>query len=180
MFDLALQDLDSKMRARWESLKNSTKVWDNPSAATEFERGLLHPQLARELYTLLFEVLLTPAAKEMVLVITGLPRQLKGARVKACRTDDDLLKFVKELESARVKLLRQAIDDYKGSVGFNEGLKRMGRVSYEYRYRVALARFRALHPDSEVEDDPFTIRSEDDSLSMERRQPFDDSDPPES
>ncbi|RWW11918.1 hypothetical protein GW17_00024439 [Ensete ventricosum] len=34
MFDLALQDLDSKMRARWESLKNSTKVWDNPRAAT--------------------------------------------------------------------------------------------------------------------------------------------------
>ncbi|RRT84713.1 hypothetical protein B296_00010766 [Ensete ventricosum] len=32
MSDLALQDLDNELRARWESLKNSTKVWDDPRA----------------------------------------------------------------------------------------------------------------------------------------------------
>ncbi|RZS20057.1 hypothetical protein BHM03_00052533 [Ensete ventricosum] len=56
----------------------------------------------------------------------------------------------------------------------------MGQVTYEYGYRVALARFRALHPDSEVEEDPFTIHPEDDLVSMKRQQAFDDSDPPES
>ncbi|RRT64604.1 hypothetical protein B296_00010335 [Ensete ventricosum] len=55
----------------------------------------------------------------------------------------------------------------------------MGRVAYEYGYRVTLARFRSLHPDSEVEEDPFTIRPEDDSVPMERQQAFDDSNPPE-
>ncbi|RZS17960.1 hypothetical protein BHM03_00050165 [Ensete ventricosum] len=84
-------------------------------------------------------------------------RQLKEARVRARRDDDELLKSMKDLESTQVKILRWAIDDYKGSADFKEGLKRMGRVSYEYGYRIALARFRALHTDSEVEEDPFTI-----------------------
>ncbi|RWW59580.1 hypothetical protein BHE74_00033473, partial [Ensete ventricosum] len=41
----------------------------NSSAAEEFERGLLHPQLARELYMLPSEVLMARAAKEMVLAV---------------------------------------------------------------------------------------------------------------
>ncbi|RRT35537.1 hypothetical protein B296_00058839 [Ensete ventricosum] len=107
-------------------------------------------------------------------------KQLKEARVRARKADDDLLKSVKELESARAELSKRAIDDYKGSASFKEGLKRIGQVSYEYGYQVALARFRALHPNSEVEEDPFTIRPEDNSVPMERQQTFDDSDPPES
>ncbi|RWW62846.1 hypothetical protein BHE74_00030004 [Ensete ventricosum] len=91
-----------------------------------------------------------------------------------------LLKEARALENARAELPRQAVDHYKESAGFKEGLKRMGRVTYEYGYRVALARFRSLHPDSEVQEDPFTIRPEDDSVPMERQQAFDDSDPPES
>ncbi|RRT47598.1 hypothetical protein B296_00018800 [Ensete ventricosum] len=107
-------------------------------------------------------------------------RQLKEAWVRAQKMDDELLKSMKDLESTQAELLRWAIDDYKESVGFKEGLKRMGRVTYEYGYRVALARFRSLHPDSEVEKDPFTIRPEDDYVPMGRQQAFDDSDPPES
>ncbi|RZR72450.1 hypothetical protein BHM03_00013595 [Ensete ventricosum] len=68
MSDLGHQDPDKEMKARYRGLNNSTKVWNDSSAAEEFERGLLHPQLARELYTLPFEVLLARAAKEMVLV----------------------------------------------------------------------------------------------------------------
>ncbi|RWW59913.1 hypothetical protein BHE74_00033134 [Ensete ventricosum] len=68
-------------------------------------------------------------------------RQLKEAWVKVHSADDDLLKSVKEVESARAKLLRRVIDDYKGSTGFKEGLKRMDYVSYEYGYQVTLARF---------------------------------------
>ncbi|RRT52134.1 hypothetical protein B296_00007037 [Ensete ventricosum] len=68
MSDLAHQDLDKEMQARWGKLTNSMKVCNDPSATEEFERGLLHPQLARELYTLPSEVLLVRAAKEMVLM----------------------------------------------------------------------------------------------------------------
>ncbi|RWW46278.1 hypothetical protein BHE74_00047800 [Ensete ventricosum] len=94
--------------------------------------------------------------------------------------DDELLQSVKALENARAKLPRQAIDYYKESAGFKEGLKRMGRFTYEYDYRVTLAHFRSLHPNSKVEEDPFTIRPEDDSVPMERQHAFDDLDPPES
>ncbi|RWW60447.1 hypothetical protein BHE74_00032546 [Ensete ventricosum] len=72
---------------------------------------------------------------------------LKEARVRARKMDDKLLQAVKALESARAKLPRQAVVQYKESLGFKEGLKRMGRVTYEYGYRVGVARFHARHPD---------------------------------
>ncbi|RRT70698.1 hypothetical protein B296_00001749 [Ensete ventricosum] len=209
--DLAHQDPDKEMQARWEKLKNSTKIWNDLSIAEEFERGLLHPQLVQELYTLLSEVLLARAAKEMVLLEKKLEkmkrerdevlqwletsdkelneargdlfeaqRQLKEARVRARKMDDELLQSMKDLESTRVELPKWTINDYKESAGFKESLKRMGQVAYEYGYRVVLARFRSLHSDLEIEEDPFTIKPEDDSVPMERQQAFDDSDPPES
>ncbi|RWW82733.1 hypothetical protein BHE74_00008786 [Ensete ventricosum] len=52
------------------------------------------------------------------------------------------------------------------------------QVSYEYRYRVALARLWAWYPGLEIEEDPFTIWPEDDSVPVENEQPFDDSIPP--
>ncbi|RZS23528.1 hypothetical protein BHM03_00056482, partial [Ensete ventricosum] len=112
--------------------------------------------------------------------LAEIQRLLKEAWVKAQKMDDELLQSVKALESARSELPKQAIDRYKESTDFKEGLKRMGRVTYEYGYRVALARFRALHLDSEVEEDPFTIHPEDDLVPMKRQQAFVDSDLPES
>ncbi|RRT31936.1 hypothetical protein B296_00045668 [Ensete ventricosum] len=104
---------------------------------------------------------------------------LREVRTKAQRMDDELLQDVKDLESARAELPRQSVIQYNESLGFKEGLKRMGRVTYEYGYRVALARFRARHPDANIEEDPFTIHPEDDLVPMERQQDFDDSVPPE-
>ncbi|RZR83022.1 hypothetical protein BHM03_00009562 [Ensete ventricosum] len=214
MFDLGYQDPEKEMKPIWKGLKYSTKVWNNSSAAEEFERALLHPQLARELYTLPSEVLMARAAKEIVLVVakaegrasevqeelektrrerdealrrheaskkelheiqsTEAHRLLKEARVRARKMDDKLLQAVKALESARAELPRQTVIQYKESLG----LKRMGRVTYEYGYRVALARFHARYPDAKVEDDLFTIHPEDDLVPMQRQQAFDDSIPP--
>ncbi|RZS16408.1 hypothetical protein BHM03_00048392 [Ensete ventricosum] len=213
MSDLGHQDPEKEMKARWKGVKNSMKVWNNSSIAEEFGRGLLHPQLARELYTLPSEVLLARAAKEMVLVLRRSPRPrsaypsckrssrrpgrremrreasekelhevqrlLKEARVRARKMDDELLQAVKALESARAELPKQTVVQYKESFGFKEGLKRMGPVTYEYGYRVALAHFHARHPDAKVEEDPFTNHPEDDLVLIERQQAFDDSVPPE-
>ncbi|RZS18698.1 hypothetical protein BHM03_00051014 [Ensete ventricosum] len=63
MSNLGHQDPEKEMKARWKGLKNLTKVWNNSSATEEFERGLLHPQLA-----LPSKVLMARAAKEIVLV----------------------------------------------------------------------------------------------------------------
>ncbi|RWW76034.1 hypothetical protein BHE74_00015901 [Ensete ventricosum] len=112
--------------------------------------------------------------------LAEIQRLLKEAWVRARKMDDELLQSMKALENARAELPRQAVDHFKESAGFKEGLKRMGRVTYKYEYRVALTRFHALHPDSDVEEDPFTIHPEDDLVPMERQQAFDDSDPPES
>ncbi|KAJ8501145.1 hypothetical protein OPV22_011697 [Ensete ventricosum] len=261
MSDLGHQDPKKELKARWAGLKNSTKVWSNSSAAEEYGRGLLHPQLARELYTLPSEVLMARATKEMVLgqhfqmalvdrvhdagrLITFMDHRvrqlqeeldalksrggpeavveaeeyasrlreelekikaeellrreasekelqaiwghlgdaqqlLKEAQARARRMDDELLQAVKDLEHARAELPGQPVAQYKGSLGFKEGLKRMGRVTYEYGYRVALARFHARYLDADIEEDPFTIYPEDDSVPMERQQDFDDSVPPE-
>ncbi|RRT65749.1 hypothetical protein B296_00001120 [Ensete ventricosum] len=213
MSDLGHQDPDKEMKARWRGLKKSTKIWNDSLAAEEFERGLLHPQLAQELYTLPSEVLLARAAKEMVLLdalksgrgpeavakaeeraseleqelgktkrerdealqrleasekeltevrsnLAEIQRLLKEARVRARKMDDELLQSMKALGSARAELPKQAVDHYKESVDFKEGLKWMGRVTYKYGYRVALARFHALHLDSEVEDSDAKHRSE--------------------
>ncbi|RWW35668.1 hypothetical protein BHE74_00059375 [Ensete ventricosum] len=103
------------------------------------------------------EVLLRREASEKEL--HEVHRLLKEARVRARKMDDELLQAVKALESDRVELPKQTIVQYKESLGFKEGLKRMGRVTYEYRYRVALARFHVRHPDAEVEEDALMCRA---------------------
>ncbi|RWW51525.1 hypothetical protein BHE74_00042124 [Ensete ventricosum] len=90
------------------------------------------------------------------------------------------LMAMKENETLKVELPKKSIEDYKKSVGFRWGLHRMDQVSYEYRYRVALAWFQARYPDLGVDDDPFTERPEDTLVSMETQQSFDDSIPLES
>ncbi|RRT32840.1 hypothetical protein B296_00038241 [Ensete ventricosum] len=166
MSDLGYQDPDKKMKARWRGLKNSTKVWNDSSTVEEFERGLLHLQLARELYTLPLIGLASLSYQG-----DGLGKFLTFQELDALKSGGVWRRSLRPrsaLENARAELPRQAVHRYKESVGFKEGLKRMGRVTYEYGYRVALARFHALHPDSEVEEDPFNIHPEDDLVPMER------------
>ncbi|RZS13661.1 hypothetical protein BHM03_00045304 [Ensete ventricosum] len=158
MSDLAQQDLDKEIRARWENLKNSSKM-------TLFDRlhdaGRLITFMDYRINNLLQEIDALKAGGGPEAVV-----QLKEVRVRARKADDDPLKSMKDLESARAELSKQTIDDYKGSASFKEGLKRMGRVVYEYGYWVALARFRSSHPESEVEEDPFTIKPEDASVEI--------------
>ncbi|RZR94181.1 hypothetical protein BHM03_00022834 [Ensete ventricosum] len=82
-------------------------------------------------------------------------------------------------ESLKAELPSKSVANYKQSVEFGWGLRRMGQVSYEYGYWVALARFQAQYLDLEVDNDPFTEQPEDDLMLMETRQEFDDSIPPE-
>ncbi|RWW12051.1 hypothetical protein GW17_00024304 [Ensete ventricosum] len=113
MSDLTHQDPDKEMEVRWEKLKNSTKIWNDPSVAEEFERGLLHPQLMRELYTLPSEVLLARATKEMVLLITFMDYRITslqqeidalksgGGPKEVVATEERASELEKELEKMR-------------------------------------------------------------------------------
>ena len=77
--------------------------------------------------------------------------------------------------SQRPEKDRKLIEDYKESSGFQLGLVRSGQVTYEYGYRIALARFKARHPNLEVEENPFASCPEDLSVDMPNEVPFDDS-----
>ncbi|RRT69508.1 hypothetical protein B296_00037318 [Ensete ventricosum] len=166
MSDLALQDPDKEMRARRSGSRlimfmgyritnlqqeiDALKSGGGPEAVVAAEERAT--ELEKELETIKHErdealQQLETSVKELNEArgdLSEARRELKEARVKVYRTNDDLLKSVKELESVQVELSRRAIDDYKGSTGFKEDLKRMGRVSYEYGYYVALARFHAF------------------------------------
>ncbi|RZR75582.1 hypothetical protein BHM03_00062789 [Ensete ventricosum] len=61
----------------------------------------------------------------------------------------------------------KVITQYKVSRGFESGLEKMGRVSYEFGYRVALERFRAKYRDSTIEENPYAELSEDMNMKMD-------------
>ncbi|RZS18917.1 hypothetical protein BHM03_00051250 [Ensete ventricosum] len=107
--------------------------------------------------------------------LTDAQRQLKEQRAGRRRADDDLLKAMKENDTLKVELPKKSIKDYKVSARFEWELCRMGQVSYEYGYRVTLARFQARYPDLEVDDDSFTWQPEDSLVPMETQPSFDDS-----
>ncbi|RWW52700.1 hypothetical protein BHE74_00040867 [Ensete ventricosum] len=105
MFDMGHQDPDKEMKTGWRGLKNSTKVWNNSSVVEEFERGLLHPQLALELYMLPLEVLLARATKEMVLELDALnsgggPEAVAKAEERAFELEQELEKTKRERDEA--------------------------------------------------------------------------------
>ncbi|RRT51105.1 hypothetical protein B296_00023981 [Ensete ventricosum] len=78
-------------------------------------------------------------------------------------------------EALQEDLPKRAIEEYKESLGFEMGLVRMGRVSLEYGYQLALTRLQAWHPGVEIELDPFITLPEDADVTMVDEQPFDDS-----
>ncbi|RZS05805.1 hypothetical protein BHM03_00036351 [Ensete ventricosum] len=65
MINLPPRVSDSRMGAQWENLKISARVRDDTQAASGFERGVLHPQLAKELYVLPSKVLMAHARKHI-------------------------------------------------------------------------------------------------------------------
>ncbi|RRT62309.1 hypothetical protein B296_00029299 [Ensete ventricosum] len=101
MSDLGHQDPEKELKARWKGLKNSAKVWNNSSAAEEFGRGLLHPQLAWELYTLPSEVLMARAAKEMVLVSFPTRALVMGGPEAVAKAEEHVSGLREELEKIK-------------------------------------------------------------------------------
>ena len=98
-------------------------------------------------------------------------RRLEEARAKARGASEALNAEVRQRPEKDKKL----IEDYKASSGFQLGLVRTGRVSYEYGYRIALARFKGRYPDLEITEDPFDSFPEDMGVDMPEEVPFDDS-----
>ncbi|RRT34544.1 hypothetical protein B296_00047955, partial [Ensete ventricosum] len=106
--------------------------------------------------------------------------QLRGVRAQVRQMEIELLDLARSKEALREDLLKKVVKEYKESPGFEMDLVRMGRVSLEYGYQLALARLQAWHPGVEIELDPFVSLPEDADVLMVDEQPFDNSlSPPE-
>ncbi|RWW41094.1 hypothetical protein BHE74_00053441 [Ensete ventricosum] len=92
--------------------------------------------------------------------------------------ETELLDLARSEEALREDLPKRVIEKYKEPPGFEMGLVRMGRVSLEYGYQLALARLQARHPGVEIELDPLVTLPEDADVPMTDEQPFDNSLPP--
>ncbi|RRT43270.1 hypothetical protein B296_00030749 [Ensete ventricosum] len=101
--------------------------------------------------------------------------QLRSARAQVRQMETELRDLARSKEALWEDLPKRAIEKYKESPGFEMGLVRMGRVSLEYGYQLALARLQAWHPRVEIELDPFATLPEDVDVPMADEQPFDDS-----
>ncbi|RRT47657.1 hypothetical protein B296_00028314 [Ensete ventricosum] len=101
--------------------------------------------------------------------------QLRSAKAQVRQMETKLLDLARSKEALREDLPKRAFEEYKESPGFEMGLVRMGRVSLEYGYQLALARLQARHPGVEIKLDPFVTLPEDADVTMADEQPFDDS-----
>ncbi|RRT50164.1 hypothetical protein B296_00026297 [Ensete ventricosum] len=102
---------------------------------------------------------------------------LDGARNDRARLEDDIHSLTEAIAFLEAKLKvegQKAMGTYKASRGFEFGLEKMGRVSYEFRYRVVLERLWGMHSDIMIELDPFIECFEDANIEMDLDQPFDD------
>ncbi|RZS24090.1 hypothetical protein BHM03_00057124 [Ensete ventricosum] len=121
-------------------------------------------------------------AKELEAEIEGMRTELdlNGAQNDQARLEGDVLSLTEAVAFLKAKLKtegQKAIAAYKESRGFEFDLEKMGRVSYEFGYRVALERLRGKHSDIMIELDPFVECLEDVNVEMDLDQPFDDGTP---
>ncbi|RRT62488.1 hypothetical protein B296_00011052 [Ensete ventricosum] len=107
---------------------------------------------------------------------------LDGARNDQAHLEGDVLSLTEAATFLKAELKSEgpkAVTAYKASQGFELSLKKIGRVSYEYGYWVALERLRRKHPEIAIEQDPFAKCPNDAIVEMDLNQPFDDSAPSE-
>ncbi|RRT47267.1 hypothetical protein B296_00053845 [Ensete ventricosum] len=115
--------------------------------------------------------------RELELEVGLLRSSLDAARNDRAHLEGDVLSLTEATTFLEAKLKaegQKAVATYKASREFESDLEKMGRVSYEFGYRVALERLRGKHPDITIERDPFAECSEDANVEMDLDQPFDD------
>ncbi|RRT69108.1 hypothetical protein B296_00026524 [Ensete ventricosum] len=105
---------------------------------------------------------------------------LDEARNDRARLEGDVLSLTEAMTLLKAELKAKgprAVAAYKASRGFESGLEKMGRVSYEFGYRVALERLRRKYSKITIEQDPFAKCPDDANIEMDLNQPFGDNTP---
>ncbi|RZS07677.1 hypothetical protein BHM03_00038577 [Ensete ventricosum] len=105
--------------------------------------------------------------KDLEQEVNILRSSLDGAQDDRARLERDVLSLTEATTLLEAELKAEgpkAMVAYKASRGFESGLKKMGRISYEFGHRGALEWLRGRHPEVEVEDDPFAECLEDGNI----------------
>ncbi|RRT37123.1 hypothetical protein B296_00036348 [Ensete ventricosum] len=161
--------------SRWSTISTSNLLWTEGSLSGEYLQGALHPTLAKQVYECSSEELMNRAGKSAIWA--SVDQELAAAAERQVKEmEAEIERMRTELES-----LRSQRREFKqeASQGFESGLEKMERVSYEFGYRVVLERLRGKHPDVMIELDPFAKCPEDAKIKMDLDQPFDDGTPSE-
>ncbi|RWW40994.1 hypothetical protein BHE74_00053558, partial [Ensete ventricosum] len=170
--------------SRWSTISTSNPFWTEGPLSGEYLRGALHPTLAKQIHD---AGRLVRSQHEKILALRAANKELKDSvgQELAAAAERQVKELEVEIERMRTELesLRsqrrefeqeKVVAAYKASRGFESGLEKMGKVSYEFGYRVVLEQLRGKHPDVMIELDSFAKCPEDANIKMDLDQPFDD------
>ncbi|RZR95453.1 hypothetical protein BHM03_00024305 [Ensete ventricosum] len=165
-------EVEDPLALRWSAISGSTQVWTEGPLVTKYLWGGSTPRSSKASVRVLFrgayeqgwqlgpnqelDVTTEHRAKELEEDVKRLRAELDldGARDDRTRLEGDVLSLTEAttlLEAELKAKWSKAMDAYKASRGFESCLEKMGRVSYEFGYRVALERLRGKHPEIEIE-----------------------------
>ncbi|RRT71284.1 hypothetical protein B296_00031872, partial [Ensete ventricosum] len=177
MTRLKVAEGEDPLMLRWSAIAGSSQFWTEGPLSEEYL------QLEGDVNKLRGELESLKTQRRRLEEEVGiLWSSLDGARDDRARLEGDVLSLTEVAMLLEAKLKDEgakAVVGYKASQGFELGLKKMGWVSYEFEYRVALKRLRGKHPEIKIKQDPFAECPEDANIRMDLSQPFDDSPPSE-
>ncbi|THU55849.1 hypothetical protein C4D60_Mb11t10970 [Musa balbisiana] len=104
MGELPSGEATDPLVARWEGLSRGDKVWAGGDPSAAFLRGVLHPDMARDLYTLPSEKLLSKSAKSLTLSLhysTALMDQVRDAGQVICDLSERNSELCHQVEEVR-------------------------------------------------------------------------------
>ncbi|RZS20758.1 hypothetical protein BHM03_00053315 [Ensete ventricosum] len=166
---------EDPLMPRWSAIAGFSQFWIEGPLSGEYLRGALHPNLAKQAYECSSEELMNRASKSAVRrrrlkeEVGILRSSLDGAQNDRAHLEEDVLSLIEAMTLLKAELKGKGakmVGVYKASRGFESGLEKMGRVSYEFRCRVALERLWAKHL-IEVEQDPFIECPKDANVKMD-------------
>ncbi|RRT53278.1 hypothetical protein B296_00049956 [Ensete ventricosum] len=115
--------------------------------------------------------------KDLELDVNTVCASLQGARDDRTRLEEDVMSLIEAVVLLEAELKVEdpkAVTSYKASQGFESGLEKMGRISYEFGYRVVLERFPSKHSEAAIEENPFAECPKDGNIKMDLCLPFND------
>ncbi|RRT54823.1 hypothetical protein B296_00042201 [Ensete ventricosum] len=107
------REREPEVLAWWPNLSYQSRVWDDSDTTSEFDRGVLHLMLAKDLYTLPLEVLIAQAAKQIMLVARQRVDELEADNTKLNSGLDELSGWLDEADKELNELCEGLVESQR-------------------------------------------------------------------